>query len=83
MEEAPLQCPNGCGETMQPDTTDKPVARADGTYILVRNLSVYRCSECGEITIPGSSVSQVKELLETQKDPDTISELPEYHLKAG
>ncbi len=77
------ECPNGCGETMQPDTIDKPTPRPDGTFVLVRDLEVYRCNKCGEIFIPASSLRKVKQILENSESPDEIDELPVYHLKAS
>lgn len=77
------ECPNGCGLTMEQDTMDKPTQRPDGTFFLVRDLPVFQCTECGEISIPVSSVKEVENLIESNQDPDEVSELPVYHVKAS
>lgn len=80
MSEDTHECPNGCGKTMEEDTVDRPTPLPDGDYFLVRNLPVYRCTECGEITIPAESIEKVEKIVEEQ-DPDEIQELPIYNLK--
>lgn len=55
-----MQCPNGCGETMQQVRVEQLVHDNDGQPLVVVNLLMNVCPECGQESMPLESTRVVE-----------------------
>lgn len=63
-----MQCPNGCSELMSKKRIDQIFYR-DNTPIVISDLTVFVCSNCGHISMPLVSAKKVEEILNGNKTP--------------
>ena len=63
-----MQCPNGCPEAMYEKRIDQIYYR-DNIPIVISDLTVYVCSDCGHISMPLASAKKVEEILNGNKKP--------------
>ncbi len=57
-------CPNGCQLSMEEERIDKVFHRDNGEYVLITNLLVYTCPNCGEQRVPDESAKIVEDVLD-------------------
>ena len=58
-----MNCPNGCNCTLQLQKVEK-LYPYNGERIIIRDLEIKVCPECGQETIPLSSMKIIESILE-------------------
>lgn len=53
-----------CGAEMHRVTTDLPFKLAEHSIVIIKNLPVLQCSNCGEYKLDDTTMAKVDELLE-------------------
>ena len=67
-----MKCPNGCKTEMKMKAVDK-LYYIDNRPIIIKDLSVKMCEECGQETVPIQSVRSIENILAGKsKSVDTI-----------
>jgi YgiT-type zinc finger domain-containing protein len=55
-------CPNGCGVPMQETHINEMFQRGD-EYVMITNIPAFVCPNCGEESIPTSSVKLIEDVM--------------------
>ena len=63
-----MQCPNGCSTPMV-EKKKKKIFYRNGEPIVVSDLMIYECSECGQEAIPLPSTRIVEDILNGKIQP--------------
>ena len=63
-----MECPNGCAIPMKQMEVERIFYR-DGEPIVIRDLIVNVCSECGQETLPLKSARIVEKILNEEVEP--------------
>ena len=63
-----MQCPNGCSASMKERKVEKIFYR-NGEPIVIANLVVYVCPNCGQESMPLSSAGIVENILNGKAKP--------------
>ena len=63
-----MQCPNGCPSPMEENKVEK-IFHRNGETIVISDLTVYVCPDCGQESIPLSSARTVENILNRKVKP--------------
>lgn len=63
-----MQCPNGCSSPMKGRKKEK-IFYHNGEPIVISNLAMYVCPNCGQDSMPLSSARKVEDILNGKHKP--------------
>jgi len=63
-----MQCPNGCPSPME-ERKEEKIFRRDGEPIVISDLIMYVCPDCGQESMPLSSARIVEDILNGRVKP--------------
>ncbi len=77
-----MECPNGCKVPMQEKKVEK-IFHRNNKPIVIGDLNIYQCMECGHESIPVSSAKTVEGILKGNMKPSGQFNAELYEASAG
>lgn len=76
-----MQCPNGCSSAMEKRKEEK-VFHRNCEPVVISDLTMYVCSNCGQEVMPLSSARIVEDILNGKVQPSGVFTAELYELSA-
>ena len=76
VDDSKMECPNGCGETMELIRKDHLFTDPEGRKVLGKNVEMLECTVCGELFIPSQTSKLITRYFQGEVESSGVSEIP-------
>lgn len=83
VEKSPMECPHGCGETLELVRRDHLFTGPDGKRVLGENVELLECSTCGEIFVPSRTSKMITKYFQGEIEASGMSQIPTLRAKTA